>query len=263
MPVEANGILGRNTMFYQINSRAIVVDTDFNLRQNFDEERQQELVDFMSTNGVPGTLLVRKDGTNIVLVDGHRRLRAINTLREQGIDIDIVTAEFEKKDVTPAERLITAMSRNEGERLTPFEEAEGFRRLSVVQRWTQTQIAQRIGKSPSYVAQRLSLLHAPPELAAAHTNGAVTTTEAVKQARNHKNGSVPVSPEEKLQKTFTKTLDKMGLNEAVLAFIAYATKEELEFLVAPLTLALAQLKAHGFLSNADATPRLMWDEDND
>jgi hypothetical protein len=66
-----------------------------------------------------------------------------------------------------------------------------------------------------------------------------------------------VSKEEKALKSFTKSLDKISLDEAILAFITYAKKEELEYLVEPFTLAL---RAHEQYSTPAAKKGYIGDE---
>jgi ParB/RepB/Spo0J family partition protein len=263
MPVEAAGILGRNSMFYRVDPRLITVDPGFNVRQHFDEAKQAELVESIRANGVKKPLLARKDGPNIVLTDGHRRLRAVQTLLAEGVDIKWVTVEFEEAHQTEAERLITALASNDGVPLTPLEEAEGFKRL-VRWGWTHQQIAQRVGKSVSFVTHALNLLQAGPELTAAIVAGDIKPTKAIEIIREARNGSVPqeklltqhkvadvvpATKEEKTLKAFTKSLDKIGIGEAIQAFLDYAKKEELEYLIEGFTLALHEHTTHNVLAD--------------
>jgi ParB-like chromosome segregation protein Spo0J len=190
-------------------------------------------------------------------------LRAVKELNEQGYGITSVTVEFEKANQSAAERLLTARSRNKGKRYYPLEDAHMYRRF-VAFRWTHQQIAQRVGMSISHVTQRLSLLEAAPELIDAIKAGDVTTTAAVEIIREARNGSVPqeklltqhkvadvvpATKEEKTLKAFTKSLDKIGIGEAIQAFLDYAKKEELEYLIEGFTLALHEHTTHNVLTD--------------
>ena len=85
MPVVADGILGRNSMFYQVDPEFITVEEGFNPRLQFDETEHESLKAFGKENGVPWSLLCRKGaGDRILLVDGERRLRAVRALNEGG-----------------------------------------------------------------------------------------------------------------------------------------------------------------------------------
>jgi ParB/RepB/Spo0J family partition protein len=244
--------LKRNAMFYDVDVDKIEEDPGFNMRTTYDEQDYQELKAFIRESGVPGSLLVYKDGNRVVLVDGHNRLRAIKELNAEGCALTSIPVEFERANQTETERLVTAYSRNKSAHLSPLDEAGLFRRF-VAWRWSHQQIATRVGKSVSYVTQRLALLEASPELHTALSNGTVTPTEAVQIVRESRHGATsqaallarePASKEEKALKSFTKSLDKIGLDEAITAFITYAKQEELEYLIEPFTFALKAHKHH-------------------
>ena len=124
-------------------------------RQHFDEAALQELADSMTATGQAVPITVKPAGARFVIVTGERRWRAAqllgwSTLRADVLqDIDAATAQWQ----TMVENIQRAG-------LTPIEEAHAFQKL-VDAGHTQTEIAKRIGKTQSYVAQKIRLLRLP------------------------------------------------------------------------------------------------------
>ena len=123
-------------------------------RQHFDEAALQELADSMAATGQAVPITVKPAGARFVIVTGERRWRAAQLLRWSTIradvqDIDAATAQWQ-----------TLVENIQRAGLTPIEEAHAFQRL-VDAGHTQTEIARRIGKTQSYVAQKIRLLRLP------------------------------------------------------------------------------------------------------
>lgn len=123
-------------------------------RQHFDEAALQELADSMTATGQAVPITVKPAGDRFVIVTGERRWRAAqllgwSTIRADVQDIDAATAQWQ-----------TLVENIQRAGLTPIEEAHAFQRL-VDAGHTQTEIARRIGKTQSYVAQKIRLLRLP------------------------------------------------------------------------------------------------------
>jgi ParB family chromosome partitioning protein len=121
-----------------------------------DDEGLAELAQSVRVHGVLQPVLVRPVSGGYEIVAGERRLRAAVMAGLKFIPAIV-------KDVSEAERLELALVENlQREGLNPMEEAAGFRQL--VQRfgYTQEQLAARLGKSRSYVANTLRLLSLAP-----------------------------------------------------------------------------------------------------
>lgn len=127
-------------------------------RRVFDDEALDELAQSLKQQGVLQPVLVRKDGKNYRLIAGERRWRAAQLAGLKEIPALV-------REATETEAFELALVENlQREDLSPLEEAEGYRRLMEERRWTQEQVASRVGKERSSVANALRLLGLPDEV---------------------------------------------------------------------------------------------------
>jgi ParB family chromosome partitioning protein len=124
-------------------------------RKSFDSKALDELAASIRASGVIQPVIVRRQGPGYQLVAGERRWRAA---RQAGLTrIPAIVRE-----VTDAESLELALVENLlREDLNPMEEAEAFDKLLARFAWTQEELAQRIGKERSSIANALRLLRLP------------------------------------------------------------------------------------------------------
>jgi ParB family chromosome partitioning protein len=124
-------------------------------RKAFDSKSLDELAASIRSSGVIQPVIVRRLGGGYQLITGERRWRAA---RQAGLErIPAIVRE-----VTDAESLELALIENLlREDLNPMEEAEAFDRLLAQFGWTQEELAQRIGKDRSSIANALRLLRLP------------------------------------------------------------------------------------------------------
>jgi ParB family chromosome partitioning protein len=142
-----------------------------NPRQRYDEQRLSELADSIRAQGLVQPLVVRmrsaaelaevgvpKDGPRYVLIAGERRWRAA---QRAGLkDVPVVV-----KDVDAAAAFELALVENlQREDLNPIEEAEAYRRLSSEFGYTQEELARRVGRERTTVANSLRLLKLPSKV---------------------------------------------------------------------------------------------------
>lgn len=134
-------------------------------RKDFDEEKLFGLARSLKRQGqsvpitvrpAPGEETQSEEGSAYVIVAGERRWRAARRL-----GWDQVRAEV--KDVSPDQARWLALTENlQREALSPVEEARAFDQLLAQEGLTQRQLAEEVGVSQSYIAQKLRLLGAPP-----------------------------------------------------------------------------------------------------
>ena len=130
----------------------LIEPSPFQPRFNFDEEGLKELAASISEHGVLHPIAVREIGEGYQLIAGERRLRACKLLGWETIPCIIKNMD----DRLAAEMgLIENLQRRD---LHFLEETEGYQRLIAEFNLTQEELAKRIGKSQSSIANRLRLL---------------------------------------------------------------------------------------------------------
>jgi ParB family chromosome partitioning protein len=117
-----------------------------------------ELAASIRESGIVQPILVRRRGGRCQIVAGERRWRAAQKAGLARVPVTV-------RDV-PDERLLeVALVENiQREELTPIEEAQAYQRLLEASGETQEQIARRVGKDRSTVANALRLLRLPREI---------------------------------------------------------------------------------------------------
>lgn len=125
-------------------------------RKHFDEGKLAELARSVEQHGILQPLIVRPSDGEYELVAGERRLRAAKLAGLERVPVVI-------RSLTDREMMEIALIENlQRQDLNPLEEAEAYRRLMDEFNYTQEQLAERVGKSRSAVANtlRLTALHA-------------------------------------------------------------------------------------------------------
>ncbi|HET7787177.1 MAG TPA: ParB/RepB/Spo0J family partition protein [Myxococcales bacterium] len=141
-------------------------------RRHFDEAHIEELAESIRTKGVLLPLIVRRSSQGYVLVAGERRWRAAQKagLRELPVMV---------REVTEREAFELALIENiQREDLNPVEEAEAYRRLIDEHGLTQEELAARVGKDRSTVANALRLLRLPDAIKQAIVSGELSMGHA-------------------------------------------------------------------------------------
>ncbi len=143
-----------------------------NPRQRFDEQRLQELADSIRAQGLVQPLVVRlldaaelkaekksgEPGGSFILIAGERRWRAAQRAGLKEVPVVV-------KDVSAAQAFELALVENlQREDLNPIEEAEAYRRLSDEFGYTQEELARRVGRERTTVANSLRLLKLPDKV---------------------------------------------------------------------------------------------------
>jgi ParB family chromosome partitioning protein len=136
-----------------------------NPRRTFDEAALEELAASLKHQGVLQPILVRKDGRGFRIIAGERRWRAAQKAGLTELPVII-------REASDAEAYELALVENiQRADLNPLEEAEAYRRLVDERKLTQEQVADRVGKDRSSVANSLRLLHLPNEVKQLVTEG--------------------------------------------------------------------------------------------
>lgn len=128
-------------------------------RRNFDLKSLEELSQSIKAYGVIQPISVRKISENSYeLIAGERRLRASQMAKLDKIPAIIV--EYKDRDSA----ILALMENLQREDLNFIEEAEGYNSLIVDHGFTQQEIAEKLGKSQSTIANKLRLLKLPEDI---------------------------------------------------------------------------------------------------
>jgi len=124
-------------------------------RKDFDDNALAELAGSLRRSGVLQPVVVRRLGDGYQLVVGERRWRAAKLAGLERVPAVV-------REATDSESLELALVENLlREDLNPMEEAEAYQRLLAEFGWTQEELAQRVGRDRSSIANCLRLLKLP------------------------------------------------------------------------------------------------------
>ena len=138
-------------------------------RKYFDPELLEELSDSIKENGLLQPILVREYGDGrYQIIAGERRFRAS---KMAGLD-EIPAIILDTDDKKVAE--ISLIENIQRENLNPIEEAMAFRSLATEYGMTQEELAFKVGKSRSAIANSTRLLDLPDEVLEMVANGDIS-----------------------------------------------------------------------------------------
>ncbi len=142
-------------------------------RKVFDNEKLQALAESIAEHGLIQPILVKKAaGGMYVIIAGERRWRAskLAGLKE----VPCILGDYSEQSVMEL-ALIENLQRED---LNPIEEAEGYQKLMESFRLTQDEVAKRVGKSRSAVANSLRLNSLSKEIKKLVSDGKLTQGHA-------------------------------------------------------------------------------------
>ncbi|PYM84627.1 MAG: chromosome partitioning protein ParB [Candidatus Rokuibacteriota bacterium] len=124
-------------------------------RKSFDSNGLSELTASIRTSGLIQPVVVRRQGQGYQLIAGERRWRAAKLAGLERIPALL-------REATDGESLELALIENLlREDLNPMDEAEAYQKLLAEFEWTQEELAQRVGRDRSSIANCLRLLKLP------------------------------------------------------------------------------------------------------
>ena len=128
-------------------------------RTIFDEERIEELMMSIREKGVIQPIAVNRTGNSYHIIAGERRWRA--TMRAGYKTIPAIVHEI---DSIQELMEISLIENTQREDLNPIEEAEGYRALITACLLKPEEVAKKVGKDRSTVANLIRLLNLPAEI---------------------------------------------------------------------------------------------------
>lgn len=142
-------------------------------RKTFDDESIAELAQSIRQVGLIQPLLIRRMENGYELVAGERRLRACKSIGLEKVTCIVQQEVYEEDSAMMA--LIENLQR---ENLHYLEEAECYQALLTTYNLKQEELAERLGKSQSAIANKLRVLKLTPNVKAAMTEARLTERHA-------------------------------------------------------------------------------------
>ncbi len=142
-------------------------------RKSFDEEKLEELADSIKQNGIITPILVQEAPNGYyTIIAGERRWRAA---KKAGLkEIPAIVKKLDNQKLFE----ISLIENLQREDLNPVEEALGYKNLMEEYGLTQEEVAQKLSKSRSGIANSLRLLNLPKDVLNLLTEGAISVGHA-------------------------------------------------------------------------------------
>ena len=141
-------------------------------RTDFDEKSLEDLALSIKEYGLLNPITVTKVDDYYEILAGERRYRA--SLRNGLQSIDAIVKDYEEKDI----EVLSLIENVQREDLSAIEEAFAYKKLSDSFGLTQDEIAQKMGKSRSYIANTIRLLKLNEEEKSALSQGTISPSQA-------------------------------------------------------------------------------------
>ncbi|MCP4424993.1 MAG: ParB/RepB/Spo0J family partition protein [Chloroflexi bacterium] len=164
---EMDGETGLQTV-----ALARIIPNPHQPRSVMDEEKLAELAASIKEHGLIQPLIVTQSGQNYTLIAGERRWRAAQLAQLKEAPVVV-------KEATPQAMLELAIIENiQRADLNPLEEAYAYQQLMDEFDLTQEEVAQRVGKGRSTVANLVRLINLPQNIQQAVTDGRISGAHA-------------------------------------------------------------------------------------
>jgi ParB family chromosome partitioning protein len=142
-------------------------------RKTFDETELKELADSIKTYGIIQPIIAADNGDgSYIIIAGERRTRAAKLAGLDSVPVII-------RDYTDQKKLEISLIENiQRTDLNPIEEAAAYKNLMDFSNISQDELAMRVGKNRSTIANALRLLKLPIEIQKSIEGGAVSSGHA-------------------------------------------------------------------------------------
>ena len=161
-----------------LNNMAAIADltrNPYQPRQNFKEEKLEELANSIRKNGIIQPIAVRpskSDSSKYEIVAGERRWLAA---QRAGLH-EIPSTRLDLSDVESLE--VAIVENIQRDDLNPIEEAKGYKRLNEEFKYDHESISKLMSKSRSHISNTLRLLTLPSDVISMLEEGSLTSGQA-------------------------------------------------------------------------------------
>lgn len=174
-----------------------IIPNRYQPRREFSDDSIKELAETLDKDGLLQPIVVREDGEDhYEIIAGERRYRAAKSLNWETIPAIVNNMN---DDQAASLALIENLQRED---LNPIDEAKAYTNLMKLNDLTQTALAKDMGKSQSYVANKLRLLKLDDDVQKALIEGKITA--------RHGRALLNLSNDD--QKRVLKEIEDKGLN---------------------------------------------------
>jgi len=170
IPNKSGLVGGRSILNIDIN---LIFPNPDQPRKHFNEDKLMELANSIKTYGILQPVVVKKiHDSRYELVAGERRWRASKLAQAQTLPVIV-------KDFSNEQALGVSLVENiQRENLNVIEEASAYKKLITNLNLTQEEIAEKVGKSRSFIANTLRLLNLPDNIQDSIIKGTITAGHA-------------------------------------------------------------------------------------
>jgi len=167
------------------------------MRDEFEEDKLNDLIASIKNNGLIHPITVRSKDGRFEIIAGDRRFKAIKRLGWTKIPAYIIEADDKETLILRAEENLKRAD------IGIVEEARYIRTLIQELNINQSEVAEMIGRSNSYVSERLEVLNYEPELLNLVERGEMTFSVAREFNK---------IDDENVRKSYTKFALQSGIN---------------------------------------------------
>ncbi len=149
-----------------------ILPNRFQPRIHFDDLHLNELAESIRKYGVIEPIIVRQIGSKYEIIAGERRYKASKIAGRSTIPSIVITlTDKESEEIALLENV-------QRQNLTPIEEAVSYKRILDMGYITQEDLAKKLGKSQSTIANKIRLLNLDDEVQYALLNGKISERHA-------------------------------------------------------------------------------------
>lgn len=141
-------------------------------RKTFDQKGLEDLARSIKEYGLLNPISLSKTGDHYEILAGERRYRA--SLLNGATEIEAIIKDYEDKDI----EILSLIENVQREDLSSIEEATAYKKLYETYNLTQDQIAEKMGKSRSYIANTMRLLKLEDSEKEALNKGEISSSQA-------------------------------------------------------------------------------------
>ena len=150
----------------------LLIPNPYQPRKTFNDESLKELAESIKQYGILNPILVRKKDNLYEIIAGERRYRAAKLLDLKEVPVIIKEADESKlAEIALIENL-------QRENISPIEEAKSYQDILKLSNLKEQELSNIIGKSQSYISNKLRLLKLPQNIQEALINKKISERHA-------------------------------------------------------------------------------------